>query len=161
MADLRELAVGSGFRAPRTYIQSGNLVLEASGSAGVVESKLEKGLASRFGFDVDVVVRTADAWSAMLGTNPFRAASESEGNRVMMLVSKGIPRSEAAKELLERAVDGEQVAAAEGAVWIYYAAGAGKSKLSPSLVDRLVGSKVTARNWRTVVQLRELAAAKP
>ncbi len=160
MADLRVVAGEAGFRGVQTYIQSGNLVVEAKGTSGkAVEAKLEGGILARFGFPVDVVVRTADEWAAMAAGNPFRAISTAEGNHVMMLVSKAAPRQSAAAGLLASAAGGEQVAAAPGAVWVYYPEGAGKTKLTPALVDRVVGSKVTARNWRTVVKLLEMAAS--
>jgi uncharacterized protein (DUF1697 family) len=43
------------------------------------------------------------------------------------------------------------------ALWIHYAGGSARSKLSPALLNRLVGSPVTLRNWRTVLTLDELA----
>jgi uncharacterized protein (DUF1697 family) len=39
---------------------------------------------------------------------------------------------------------------------VHYANGAGRSKLTPALLDRLAGSPVTARNWNTVLKLNEL-----
>src|SRR5580698_5899616 len=147
MAELAAVAVAAGFKAPRTYIQSGNLVLDGGGKAKGVEAKLEAALALRFGFPVEVLARTAEEWGAMAAANPFDREAKSEPNRVMMLVSREPARADAARALLARAADGERVAAAHGALWVYYAAGAGKSKLTPSLVDRVVGSKVTARNW--------------
>ena len=53
-------------------------------------------------------------------------------------------------------MDGERVRLVGQALWIHYAAGAGTSKLAPSLINRLVGSPVTARNWRTAVQLQQM-----
>jgi len=45
------------------------------------------------------------------------------------------------------------------ALWIYFPAGQGASGLSPSLSERSVDSPVTARNWRTLLKLREMLAA--
>ena len=43
------------------------------------------------------------------------------------------------------------------AFWIYFRNGVGRSKLTPAVLDCLVGSPVTARSWRTVKKLAELA----
>ena len=59
--------------------------------------------------------------------------------------------------LREHALSGERIVQVGDGLWIHYAGGVGRSKLSPALLDRLVGSPVTARNWRTVLKLDELA----
>jgi uncharacterized protein (DUF1697 family) len=41
-------------------------------------------------------------------------------------------------------------------LWFHYPEGAGRSKLTPALVDKAAGSPVTARNWRTALALRDL-----
>jgi uncharacterized protein (DUF1697 family) len=42
-------------------------------------------------------------------------------------------------------------------LWLHYADGIARSKLTPALIDRATGSPVTARNWRTVQQLAAMA----
>jgi uncharacterized protein (DUF1697 family) len=157
MSELCALGDSVGLAATRSYIQSGNLVFCSSATAGGVEAKLEAAILARFGFAVDVLVRTARQWEACAADNPFPEASEVEPSRVMLLVSKAAPSPDAAAALQSRASGGERVVGVGGVIWVHYPAGVGSSKLTPALVDRLVGSKVTARNWRTVVKLREMA----
>jgi len=159
MAELREVAVRLGWGAPRTYIASGNLVFEATGAADVLEATLETALAARFGFAVGVVVRTAEAWLRLKEENPFEAEAAAEANRVHALVSKLPPKPDAASALLSRAAAGEKLALTPSGLWAYYPNGMGTTKLTPTLVDKLVGSKVTARNWRTVLELASMTQA--
>jgi uncharacterized protein (DUF1697 family) len=42
-------------------------------------------------------------------------------------------------------------------IWIHYADGAGRSRITPGLLDRSIGSPTTTRNLRTVLKLQELA----
>jgi uncharacterized protein (DUF1697 family) len=156
MADLRALALEVGLANPRTYIQSGNLVFDGGGTAPRAEATLEKAIAARFGFHVDVVVRTAKAWKGLVDSNPFPEASVGEGSRVFLLLSKSPARADAARDLLAKATRGEQIILTKSAVWGYYPSGMGQTKLAPAFVDRAIGSKVTARNWRTVVELARL-----
>ena len=44
---------------PETCIQSGNLIIDAKGGAHRLRELLERELTARFGFAMDVVVRTA------------------------------------------------------------------------------------------------------
>ena len=157
MADLRALCDGLGFTQVETYIQSGNLLLTAKGGAAAVEAALETALEKRFGFPVSVLVRTPAQWAAYVKGNPLLEVSEAEPNRVMLALSKAPPREDALAKLRERATPTERLEAAGDALWVHFGQGAGTSKLSPALWDRLVGSPVTARNWRTVRKLAELA----
>ena len=159
MAELRPLCEELGWSAVRTYIQSGNVVFEAKGEGAALEAALEKAIQTRFGLSIPVIVRAAKQWPAYIGANPFPQAAEGEPNRLMLCLSKTKPAGDCAEALQARAKDGEQVRLVGDAVYIHFPGGSGSSKLSPSLIDRLVGSPVTARNWRTVLTLQEMLAA--
>jgi uncharacterized protein (DUF1697 family) len=157
MAELRALCDEIGWRSVRTYIQSGNVVFAAAGEAVGLEAELEGAIEGRFGLSIPVLVRAADDWPAYVAGNPFPDASQREPGRVALALAKAPPKPDAAERIGERARDGERVALVGDALWIHYPNGAGRSKLSPALLDRLAGSPVTARNWRTVLKLAEIA----
>lgn len=157
MAELRALCGKLGWEEVESYIQSGNLVFSASGKPETLEAKLEAAIEARFGFHSDVMVRSAAQWSKLLKANPFGAASEAEPNRVLIGLPKANIASGAAEAIAARASAGERVEAAGGALWFHYPAGVGTSKITPSLIDRAAGTPVTARNWRTMLKLKEMA----
>jgi uncharacterized protein (DUF1697 family) len=156
MADLRQCCRSLGWSEVATYIQSGNAVFSARGSAAGLEAGLEQAMASSLGLTVPVIVRAAADWSTLVAGNPFPEAAEKEPNRLMLLVAKRPPAASAAEAIRDRASAGERVARCGEAIWIHYPEGAGRSRLSPSLIDRLVGSPTTARNYRTAVKLNEI-----
>jgi uncharacterized protein (DUF1697 family) len=153
MADLRSACAKLGWADIRTYIQSGNLIFSACATEKAVESELEKLIEKRFGIMIPVIVRWGASWPGYVKNNPFPEASQTEPNHVMLCLSKARPNPQAEKQLRERASNGEQIVAAGDAVWIYFRENMARSKLSPSVLDRLVGSPVTARNWRTVLTI--------
>ena len=76
----------------------------------------------------------------------------------MLMVAKR-PLAESAEEAIQaRATAGEQVKRAGEAIWIHYPEGVGRSKLTPTMIDRAIGSPATARNYRTIVKLEEMLA---
>jgi uncharacterized protein (DUF1697 family) len=157
MAALRALCAGLGWREVETFIQSGNVVFEAGGPPGALESELEGALDARFGFKPPAIVRGSAAWAEILAANPFPRESEAEPNRVLLGTAKDALAPGAAAALEARAAAGERVREAGGALWFHYPHGAGQSKLAPAMIDRAAGSPVTARNWRTALALRDMA----
>lgn len=159
MSQLRSLCEKLGWRDVQTYIQSGNIVFSAAGKPAALESNLERAIEEHFGFPVPVIVRAAADWPAYIKSNPFLDACKKESKLVMLCLAKAAPKPDAAKNLRERAAKGERIEQIGDALWIHFAGGVARSKLSPALLDRAVGSTVTARNWLTVLKLQELAAS--
>jgi uncharacterized protein (DUF1697 family) len=157
MAVLRSLCTRMGWTEVQTYIQSGNLVFRTDGTSEELEAMIERAIERRFGFTVPVVVRSALEWSAFVKGNPFPQESRTDAGHVLLALSKKKPNPDAVPKLRRYAVKGEKLAQVDDALWIHFAGGAGASKLSPAVLDRLVGSSVTARNWRTVLKLQEMA----
>lgn len=155
MAELRDLCAGLGWREVRSYIQSGNLVFAADEATAVLEHTLEQAIQQRFALAVPVIVRATAVWPGYISGNPFPQASQAEANRVMLALTKSPPLPEAAEKLQERATT-ERIRQVGDALWIHFAEGAGQTKLTTSLLDRLAGSPVTMRNWRTVLKIGEM-----
>ncbi len=161
MADLRAICTKLGWERPETYIQSGNLIVDAAGDAHRVRRVLEPELAARFGFAVDVVVRTVPDWETYVVANPFADDAAALGKMVHLYLSRDplVPR--AADVLEERARTGERIRIAGRALWIDYGPpGVASSKLTPSLIDKACGSPTTGRNWNSVLKIAELLAAR-
>jgi uncharacterized protein (DUF1697 family) len=161
MADLRALADKIGLRHPQTYIQSGNLIIDAHGAADEVRVLLERAIAKRFGLRVDVIVRRAAQWRHYVAANPFAAAAATLPKMLYLYLSGEACNPGAAEELAPKTQAGERVAVAGGALWIDYGAnGVGKSKLTPLLIDKACGSPATGRNWNSVLKIGEMIEAR-
>ena len=156
MAELCQLVAETGGREIQTYIQSGNLVCLADSPPADLERELEQAIERRFNLKIPVIVRTATDWAADVAGNPFPKESALEPNRVMLALAKLPPKPEAVAELRARSAGGESIIQVGDAMWIYFPGGVGSTKITPALLDRLAGSPVTMRNWRTVLKLNEM-----
>jgi uncharacterized protein (DUF1697 family) len=152
MADLRAVAEELGLGHPRTYVASGNLVFESGDPPSALEERLERALHARFGFDVDVVARSAHDWASYAESNPFPEESRRAPNLVMLVIGKRPPDEEALEALRARASAQEKVERRDDALWIWFGNGAGRSKIGTG-PSRGVW---TSRNWRTVQKLEEM-----
>lgn len=159
MAELRAVADGLGWADVATYVQSGNLVFRASGAAPAHSAALTRALAERFGFEVPVAVRDAATWRALAAGGVFPDAEAARPKALHVGVTAGAlvkPTAAMVTAFAPYCTRGEQVAARGGALWIDFADGLARTKLSPAVLDRVVGAPVTLRNWNTVTALAEL-----
>ena len=71
MAELRRLTEECGFSDVQTYVQSGNVVFEGSGSAAAVAKRLRAAIAGATDLDPEIAVRTASQLAAVVADCPF------------------------------------------------------------------------------------------
>ena len=156
MPELRSLLSDEGFEEVRTYVQSGNVVLASARSPGSVAVQVETLIADRFGFDVAVIVRTADELAEVVARNPLGdVAVEPKRYQVSFLESE--PDPDVVARIAALAADSEQLVSIGRELYAWHPAGVARSKLAAKLAGSGLGVRATARNWTTVVTLLEMA----
>lgn len=75
MARLAELVEGLGYDEVSTYINSGNVLFDATGSRSSIEQRLERAFEDDFGFETTTFVRSAAELRKLLAADPFPVAS--------------------------------------------------------------------------------------
>lgn len=161
MVELRDLCGELGWAGAETYIQSGNLIVDAPGDAVSVRTMLEDAIAAHFGLKVDVIVRAAREWDGHVRANPFADDAAALPKLVHLCLSRDPLKDDAVAALRERANAGERIEAVNGALWIDFGdSGVARSKLTPGYIDKCAGSPVTARNWNSVLRIRDMIAAR-
>jgi len=149
MADLRAWLLASGFDEVRTYIQSGNVVLEHAPTLDVAARVREVILAQR-GLDVPVIVRDRAEWSAVVAANPYRGVEPTRLHVSFLAVAPDAAARAAAREdwgAEEYTVVGREV-------YLHLPEGMGRSVMVPRLA---LIKEATTRNWNTVLALEDLA----
>ncbi len=156
MADLRACLEADGFHDVRTYIQSGNVVFSASGSAATLTERLERTLSAGFGYKATVAVRSARQFRAIVEEAPESFGLDRERYRsdVIFLMPPLTPARAIAdvptREGVDRAWTGPGV--------LYFdrlASRAAQSRLSKIVSLPIYGS-LTIRNWATTCTLLEM-----
>jgi uncharacterized protein (DUF1697 family) len=153
MRDLAGMFEDAGCANVRTFIQSGNVIFTATASvskglAGVAASKIEE----RFGYNVPVVLRTAQQLRDVVSNNPFPGAEEIL--HVMFLADRPSPAKIAALDPNRSAPDSFIVRGQE--VYLQLPNRVAASKLTNAWFDSQLGTVSTLRNWRTVTKLLEM-----
>jgi uncharacterized protein (DUF1697 family) len=153
MAQLRTLLEDAGYEDVRTYIASGNVLLDGPAGRAVLASGLERIVADGFGVSTTVILRKPTDLAATVAGHPFDDHSETH---VAFLARR--PTKAAAARLA--AFDhGDDQAVLDGTeVYLRLRRGVQGSSLSAARLESLLGVSATMRNWRTVAALAELAA---
>lgn len=174
MSRLRELFEELGFGGVRTYLQSGNVVFESKFSASTVVRSVEQRLAGETRLPVTVFIRTPEQLRDVLKRNPFaepnssprrppksqrKEATSTSTGRVRLYVAflATVPATEGVKQLMAFDAGKDRLHLAGTEVYVDFAEGAGKSKLINAVLEKLLVTRATTRNWNTVSALYEMA----
>ncbi|MDP9246334.1 MAG: DUF1697 domain-containing protein [Chloroflexota bacterium] len=159
MADLRAVFVAADADDVATYIQSGNVVFtHAARSEPTLAAELEKRIAKAAGFPVPVVLRSAAQLARVIEDSPFPDA-DTDHLHVAFLAARPPSNTPA---IDARAFAPECYAAVGRELYLYLPDGMGRSRLAAAVLakPKAIGAGGTARNWRTVLKLNELASAR-
>jgi uncharacterized protein (DUF1697 family) len=156
MPALRELLTGAGFENVRTYVQSGNVVLETRRKPAGVAEACEELIAAELGLDIAVVVRTRDELAEVVLRNPLGDVADNP-KRYQVSFLESEPDPKVVDKLAGLTVDGERMEAIGREIYAWHPAGVARSKLWAGLAGKGLGVKATARNWTTVTALLQMA----
>lgn len=156
MAELRELVEGLGYEDVATHLQSGNVVLTGSDPPERVARRMERAMAERFGFDVDVVVRTGAQLRGVVERNPFPDEA-ADGAKLLVLFLGAEPDPEAVRGLDDERAGDDRIRARGREIYVWCPDGVQRSPGLAAIERRRLGVTTTARNWNTVLKLAAMA----
>jgi uncharacterized protein (DUF1697 family) len=155
MPALRAALAEEGFGEVRTYVQSGNIVLESEREPTEVADSVSRLLLERFGLDVPLVIRTAAELGAVVARNPFEEEAAINPKALQVTFRGDEVGPEVIAALGDRAAPTEKVAAIGREIYSWHPDGIARSKLALAITPK--NSTATARNWKTVTTLLEMA----
>ena len=159
MARLRALMEGLGFTDVQTLMASGNVVFGTDRPDGAgLEAELSAAIEDEFGFPVPVLLRIAADLDRVIADNPFPEALDGEPEFLhVAFASEAVP-ADAYHDVDRSVFEPDDFAVGTHEVYLWFANGAGRSKLAVDVpgTDHIA---FTARNWNTVLKLRDLLSA--
>jgi uncharacterized protein (DUF1697 family) len=166
MPALRSALAEAGLENVRSYVQSGNIALDTRADDVALAETVTAVISDRFELDVPVVVRSAAELAEVVAENPFPEAALAAPKLLQVtFLSSALP-----DEVADRvrgvspgafSTDAEAISLAISCrnVYGWHPQGIHASKLVRDLSDRRLGVIATARNWKTVTTLLEMATA--
>ena len=149
MADVAAALRDAGFDNVRTILASGNVVLDARGSAASVRKKAESALREAFGYEAWVLVYDLDTVAAIAESYPFEPEVEGHHSYVTFVSDPAVLDELAA--LATEAGPAEKIARGDGVLYWQVP----KSATLDSTIGKTMGKKrykssTTTRNLRTL-----------
>jgi uncharacterized protein (DUF1697 family) len=155
MADARALVESVGGTAVQSVIATGNLVFRSDEGTSVLEKMLEAECSAFYGRPTEMVVKTADQWSALLAANPFPEEAARIPSRLLVWAMREPIPNVGIVQLRQRAIGNERIERTPGGdfyVWF------GETPISESRIPsgfalKFLGAVGTNRNWSTALKI--------
>ena len=155
MAQLRDVLANAGFVNARTYIQSGNALVDTDMSAKEVETCVHDLIKEHIGADLSVVARTGAQLRKVLAENPFQQGHDI--SRVFFVLFAEPPSAQKVKELLAHDYSPEELAITKNAAYMFIPGTYGRNTLSGGFLEKKLGVPATMRNFNTLTKLIEMS----
>ncbi len=147
-----------GLTYVKTYIQSGNIVFrDSKKTAAVLAAEIGTTINAKFGFEPHVAVISYKDFASSVTGNPFHDWMTDDNGKMLHLFFLDRTPLNLAQDRLESLLRSSERWQLKGRVfYLHTPEGFGDSKLA-SQVEKILGVPTTARNWRTVCALLDLA----
>lgn len=157
MSDLKMLFADLSFTNVETYIQSGNVFfLSDSNNKKIIRERLEKKIKSKYGYQVQIIIKTPDELKYALNYNPFLRDEKNDFDRIYFTFLSEKPSSINIKKLMEFEYPPEEYIIDGDMIYLLFPNGYGKAKMNNNFFEKKLNIFATTRNYKTVKTLFEM-----
>ncbi|GIZ08469.1 DUF1697 domain-containing protein [Flavobacterium sp. UMI-01] len=157
MEALKTCLEAIGFQNVVTYIQSGNVFVDADeDNPAKVGFTIRQEIFKVFGHEVPVIVINQSDLKACLTNNPFLKEKELDTKKLYVAFVSANLRPESINDLKISQFKPDEARIDNNRIFIKYAIGAGKTRLDQKYIEKKLNVTATIRNWNTVTQLLKM-----
>lgn len=157
MSDLKKCLEDAGFKNVKTYIQSGNVILDSpEKDREKLTSKIEKLLSKEFNYKSKVVLRTHTELKKIIEEAPKWWDNNPKWRHYLIFVKEPMTSIQALKEAGVAKADIEKVQAGSGVIYLSGLIKALTRTNYVKLPSKPIYQHMTIRNYNTTVKLLEL-----
>ena len=159
MTELTKLYIDLGYNDAETYIQSGNVIFSSDDKISVssLSANIERAILERFNFIIPVMIRTKKELGELSSTNPFLKETNFDPSRMAVLFLHDNPTDAQVQKLAGVDYPPDRFEIIGKDIFIYCPNGFGRTKLYTNFFENKMKVKGTARNWKTITTILEIA----
>ncbi|KFK91672.1 MULTISPECIES: DUF1697 domain-containing protein [unclassified Serratia (in: enterobacteria)] len=150
MIELRKTLEAAGYSNVRTYIQSGNVVLQSNSDSSVIQKQVHDIIAQEMGADISVIARTPEQIKNILEGNPF---SLEDSARTYFSMLESTPTGSLVEEFQRITFVPDTVAIIDSTIYTLYSTKYSDSKFNNNFYERKLKVVATTRNFNTLSRL--------
>lgn len=153
MAYLVAILQEAGFKNVRSWIQSGNVILETACSFAETAQIIHDVILEKIGADLAIVIKTKQALQKAVAENPF--VDDHEASRILLVFTNDQVDAEKVQACQQLSFGDEVFYATSQCFYLYLPRDAAKKKLNNNYLERQLGIVATSRKLSVVQQLLE------
>jgi uncharacterized protein (DUF1697 family) len=159
MTDLAELYLRLGFGDVRTFIQSGNVIFSSSDEHDMknISTIIESAISERFNFKIPVILRSVQELKDLMLLNPFIEEKSFDSSKMSVIFLYQEPQQTQIDKVSDVNYPPDKFMIFGKEIFIYCPNGFGKTKLYTNFFENKMSVVGTARNWKTINELLEIA----
>lgn len=145
-------------RDAQTFVQSGNVIFRTDErDLTALGKRIQSAIERKFGFQVDVILRTASELRQVIAKNPFAKRRGIESSKLLVTFLASDPGEEARAELRKVETEPEELWIEGRELYIYFPNGMARPKLPWSKIEGILKTSGTGRNWNSVSKIAAIA----
>ncbi|MGL4848210.1 MAG: DUF1697 domain-containing protein [Clostridium sp.] len=154
MTELVKILENIGFKEVRTYIQSGNILLDSELVFSEIAFKIHNEILKEIGADLDVIIKTKEELELSINENPFNADLDS--SRIHLVFTNENIDKVKLKEIEKLEFDGEIFCKGNACLYMYLPRDARKKRLNNNYLEKRLGIRMTTRKLSVIKKLNGL-----
>ena len=165
MPVLQKAFEDAGFRNVKTYIQSGNVLLNHQESEpGALAREIGEMLKRNLRMDIPVLVLALEDITGIFENNPFVNSRQKDISKLHVTFLASLPETERISKIEKDKYLPDEFYLLGKAIYLFCPDGYGRTKLNNNFFESKLKIAATTRNWKTVTELvrlgGELAAVR-
>jgi uncharacterized protein (DUF1697 family) len=159
MTDLSALYVNLGLKDAETFIQSGNVIFNDVGdiTPSALSLNIEKAILKRFNYKVPVMIRTNQELIDLFSSNPFLGETNFDPAKMAVIFLHESPTETQIQKVANIDYPPDKFKINDREIFIYCPNGFGRTKLYTNFFEKKMGVIGTARNWKTITTILNIA----
>jgi uncharacterized protein (DUF1697 family) len=145
-----------------TYIQSGNVIFSDTGSIPMpaLPGNIEQAILDRFNYTIPVMIRTSKELNDLFSSNPFLGENDFDPSKMAVIFLHDEPSDTQIQKVLDIDYPPDKFRITGKEIFIYCPNGFGRTKLYTNFFEKKMGVIGTARNWKTITTILNIAEKK-
>jgi uncharacterized protein (DUF1697 family) len=162
MTDLSDLFNKLGFIDAETYIQSGNVIFSHTDDLDMndIRTKIETAILERFNYNIPVIIRSIKEMKELMLINPFLNEPDFDPSKMAIIFLHTEPLETQVQKVRNIDYPPDKFKIYGREIYIYCPSGFGRTKLYTNFFENKMSVIGTARNWKTINKLLEMAEKK-